>query len=84
MVFFDVFRQNARLDSLDTRLEKLERRLETADLDWDDLYTKMRKLYGRMVKQAQRDGETPQVVADPNAVHDPAELLRNRYAVLRR
>lgn len=36
---------------LEERLEKCEAELRTANLDWDELYQKCRKLMGRTVKE---------------------------------
>lgn len=56
-----------RVQELEERLEKAERSLANAQLDWDDLYEKMRRLYGRIAK---RQGEAPDASPGP----DPRNL----------
>jgi hypothetical protein len=45
------FFAGGRLSRLEERCEKLEQDLRTANLDFDELYQKCRKLLGRTVKE---------------------------------
>jgi hypothetical protein len=59
------FRSNRDLQE---RVEKIERTLRAAELDWDELYAKCRKLLGRVAKERatierHAEEETPQTPA---------------------
>lgn len=67
-----------RLNRLEERLEKVENDLRTANLDFDELYQKCRKLLGRTVKErgmiesAQEEKQSgPQVVPASGSMGGP-------------
>jgi len=50
---FGLARQK-KLQDVEERLEKLERELKAIQLDWSDVYDKIRRTMGRIVKRAEK------------------------------
>ncbi len=87
--WFSTARQLQKLEAnqeeLIERMEKLEHVLKGAQLDWDDLYEKMRRLHGRVQKRAalieRADAQNEVGVDGPEASIDPVSeriLARRR------
>jgi len=85
------FFAGGRLSRLEERIEKVENALKTAELDFDELYAKCRKLLGRTVKErASVEAHTEDRAAAPQPIRPQAgPLLSDRQreiqqAILRR
>lgn len=65
-------------DVLRDRLETVERQVKRAELDWDELYEKMRRLLGRINKRAERSTDEPAAATPPVRRLSAAEFFANR------
>lgn len=80
---FGWFRQARRLSELEERLEKAERGLASAQLDWDELYEKMRRLMGRVTKRAAvvEEAEAEETMPQDNADRISAQIRARRRGI---
>lgn len=69
------FSRRARLDS-DTiaRVEALERRLKSIEIEWDEWYDKYRRLYARLAKRTEREEQAPESPSEPRSNHKGREI----------
>ena len=67
-----------RLRSLEERLERVENELKTANLDWDEVYAKCRKLMGRVAKDRARIEELDHTNEEPTPLQ-PREPGTGRF-----
>lgn len=75
------FSSVSRLRRLEERIEKLEADLRTANLDWDELYQKCRKLLGRTVKEREKvERESPEILSsEPQALTSVSTLSPRQF-----
>ena len=80
------------MEKLEDRLDKAERELQNARLDWLDIYAKCKKLLGRAVKAEQRieaaaEEETPASTDGPpvfSSLSPRAQLIQKQIMLRRR
>lgn len=53
------FRRSEQDFDAQARIEALERKIKSLEVEWDEWYDKYRRLYARLSKRVERDGEPP-------------------------
>jgi len=79
-----------KLQDVEERLEKLEREFKALQLDWNDVYDKIRRTMGRIVKRAEKapipqigeeEGEADETTGQslsPRQLQVTREIMRRR------
>lgn len=83
-----LFRNSRRLTNLEEDLQRLQRKFDALELEWNDVYDKLRRSMGRIVKsraiieakeQPPEDGrEAPAAGSSPELVRSGGRLLTPR------